>query len=129
MEDLLAGKLESYRNKKDTLQARDNSSENNEEIQKIINEFKNLKPYDLQNATLIKKRGIDTKLLEPYKEHLKTDNFNNLILATYLAFENKNLNVIPIHQCGINKRLKYSLKHRQRGQHKRQAIKIYRTRK
>ncbi len=105
VEDLLAGKLEGYRNKKDTLQARDNSSENNEEIQKIINEFKNLKPYDLQNATLIKKRGIDTKLLEPYKEHLKTDNFNNLILATYLAFENKNLNVIPIHQCGINKRL------------------------
>ncbi|MFP5952806.1 hypothetical protein ACLF8K_00620 [Helicobacter pylori] len=69
VEDLLAGKLEGYRNKKDTLQARDNSSENNEEIQKIINEF------------------------------------NNLILATYLAFENKNLNVIPIHQCGINKRL------------------------
>ncbi|RVZ64624.1 hypothetical protein [Helicobacter pylori] len=105
VEDLIAGKLESYRNKKDTLQARNNTQENNEEVQKIINEFKNLKPYDLQNATLIKKRGIDTKLLEPYKEHLKTDNFNNLILATYLAFENKNLNVIPIHQCGINKRL------------------------
>ncbi|OPG55754.1 hypothetical protein BGL76_01100 [Helicobacter pylori] len=105
VEDLLAGKLEGYRNKKDTLQARDNSSENNEEIQKIINEFKNLKPYDLQNATLIKKREIDTKLLEPYKEHLKTDSFNNLILATYLAFEDKRLNVIPIHQYGINKRL------------------------
>ncbi|BDR28525.1 hypothetical protein HSHS1_12860 [Helicobacter suis HS1] len=105
VEDLLAGKLEGYRNKKDTLQARDNSSENNEEIQKIINEFKNLKPYDLQNATLIKKRGIDTKLLEPYKEHLKTDNFETLNAAKYLTFENKNLNVIPIHQCGINKRL------------------------
>ncbi|GAA8117840.1 hypothetical protein Kazakh3194_13170 [Helicobacter pylori] len=105
VEGLLAGKLESYRNKKDTLQARNNTQENNEEVQKIREEFKSLKPYDLQNATLIKKRGIDTKLLEPYKEHLKTDNFNNLILATYLAFENKNLNVIPIHQCGINKRL------------------------
>ncbi|WP_208492409.1 hypothetical protein [Helicobacter pylori] len=105
VEDLLAGKLEGYRNKKDTLQARDNSSENNEEIQKIINEFKNLKPYDLENATLIKKREIDVKLLEPYKEHLKTDSFNNLILATYLAFEDKRLNVIPIHQYGINKRL------------------------
>ncbi|MDU9810452.1 hypothetical protein RGC32_00930 [Helicobacter pylori] len=105
VEDLIAGKLESYRNKKDTLQARDNTQENNEKVQKIREEFKSLKPYDLQNATLIKKRGIDTKLLEPYKEHLKTDNFNNLILATYLAFENKNLNVISIHQCGINKRL------------------------
>ncbi|WP_154410666.1 hypothetical protein [Helicobacter pylori] len=105
VEDLIAGKLESYRNKKDTLQARNNTQEDNEEVQKIREEFKSLKPYDLQNATLIKKRGIDTKLLEPYKEHLKTDNFNNLILATYLAFENKNLNVIPIHQCGINKRL------------------------
>lgn len=105
MEDLIAGKLESYRNKKDTLQARNNTQEDNEEVQKIREEFKSLKPYDLENATLIKKREIDVKLLEPYKEHLKTDNFNNLILATYLAFENKNLNVIPIHQCGINKRL------------------------
>ncbi len=105
VEDLLAGKLEGYRNKKDTLQARNSTQENNEEIQKIISEFKNLKPYDLQNATLIKKRGIDTKLLKPYKEHLKTDSFNNLILATYLAFEDKRLNVIPIHQYGINKRL------------------------
>ncbi len=105
VEDLIAGKLESYRNKKDTLQARNNTQENNEEVQKIREEFKSLKPYDLENATLIKKREIDVKLLEPYKEHLKTDNFNNLILATYLAFENKNLNVIPIHQCGINKRL------------------------
>ncbi len=105
VKDLIAGKLESYRNKKDTLQARNNTQDNNEEVQKIREEFKSLKPYDLENATLIKKRGIDTKLLEPYKEHLKTDNFNNLILATYLAFENKNLNVIPIHQCGINKRL------------------------
>ncbi|GHP65154.1 hypothetical protein VN0229_14610 [Helicobacter pylori] len=105
VEDLIAGKLESYRNKKDTLQARNNTQENNEEVQKIREEFKSLKPYDLENATLIKKREIDVKLLEPYKEHLKTDNFNNLILATYLAFENKNLNVILIHQCGINKRL------------------------
>ncbi|MGN8388938.1 hypothetical protein ACR9KI_01525 [Helicobacter pylori] len=105
VKDLIAGKLESYRNKKDTLQARNNTQENNEEVQKIRDEFKSLKPYDLENATLIKKREIDVKLLEPYKEHLKTDNFNNLILATYLAFENKNLNVIPIHQCGINKRL------------------------
>ncbi len=105
VEDLIAGKLESYRNKKDTLQARNNTQENNEEVQKIREEFKSLKPYDLQNATLIKKRGIDTKLLEPYKEHLKTDSFNNLILATYLAFEYKRLNVIPIHQYGINKRL------------------------
>ncbi len=105
VEDLIAGKLEVYRNKKDTLQVRNNTQENNEEIQKIINEFKNLKPYDLQNATLIKKREIDVKLLEPYKEHLKTDSFNNLILATYLAFEDKRLNVIPIHQYGINKRL------------------------
>ncbi|WQT66295.1 hypothetical protein E5D99_04720 [Helicobacter pylori] len=105
VEDLIAGKLEDYLNKQDNLKARNNTQENNEEVQKIREEFNNLKPYDLQNATLIKKRGIDTKLLEPYKEHLKTDNFNNLILATYLAFENKNLNVIPIHQCGINKRL------------------------
>ncbi len=105
VEDLIAGKLESYRNKKDTLQAMNNTQENNEEVQKIREEFKSLKPYDLENAALIKKREIDIKLLEPYKEHLKTDNFNNLILATYLAFENKNLNVIPIHQCGINKRL------------------------
>ncbi len=105
VEDLIAGKLESYRNKKDTLQVRNNTQEDNEEVQKIREEFKSLKPYDLENATLIKKREIDVKLLEPYKEHLKTDNFNNLILATYLAFENKNLNVIPIHQCGINKRL------------------------
>ncbi|GAA9144642.1 hypothetical protein Taitung76_15040 [Helicobacter pylori] len=71
----------------------------------ISEEFKSLKPYDLENATLIKKREIDVKLLEPYKEHLKTDSFNNLILATYLAFEDKRLNVIPIHQYGINKRL------------------------
>ncbi|GAA7983490.1 hypothetical protein HpCS16_01950 [Helicobacter pylori] len=105
MEDLIAGKLESYRNKKDTLQARNNTQENNEEVQKIREEFKSLKPYDLENATLIKKREIDVKLLEPYKEHLKTDSFNNLILATYLAFEDKRLNVIPIHQYGINKRL------------------------
>ncbi|GAA6947009.1 hypothetical protein CHC179_01950 [Helicobacter pylori] len=105
MEDLIAGKLESYRNKKDTLQARNNTQENNEEVQKIREEFKSLKPYDLENATLIKKREIDIKLLEPYKEHLKTDSFNNLILATYLAFEDKRLNVIPIHQYGINKRL------------------------
>ncbi|AFI06645.1 hypothetical protein HCD_08315 [Helicobacter cetorum MIT 99-5656] len=105
VEDLLAGKLEDYRNKKDTLQARDNAQENNKEVQKIREEFKNLKPYDLNNATLIKKRGIDVKLLEPYKDHLKTDNFNNLILATYLAFEDKKLNVIPIQQCGVNKRL------------------------
>lgn len=104
-EDLIAGKLESYRNKKDTLQARNNTQENNEEVQKIREEFKSLKPYDLENATLIKKREIDVKLLEPYKEHLKTDSFNNLILATYLAFEDKRLNVIPIHQYGINKRL------------------------
>ncbi|GAA7682087.1 hypothetical protein HpMMM67_13700 [Helicobacter pylori] len=103
--DLIAGKLESYRNKKDTLQARNNTQENNEEVQKIREEFKSLKPYDLNNATLIKKREIDVKLLEPYKEHLKTDSFNNLILATYLAFEDKRLNVIPIHQYGINKRL------------------------
>ncbi|WQZ98031.1 hypothetical protein KVL16_03015 [Helicobacter pylori] len=105
VEDLLAGKLESYRNKKDTLQARNSTQENNEEVQKIREEFKSLKPYDLENATLIKKREIDVKLLEPYKEHLKTDSFNNLILATYLAFEDKRLNVIPIHQYGINKRL------------------------
>ncbi|MCQ2650843.1 hypothetical protein JT079_04815 [Helicobacter pylori] len=105
VEDLIAGKLESYRNKKDTLQARNNTQENNEEVQKIREKFKSLKPYDLENATLIKKREIDVKLLEPYKEHLKTDSFNNLILATYLAFEDKRLNVIPIHQCGINKRL------------------------
>ncbi|GHP27752.1 hypothetical protein VN0211_09490 [Helicobacter pylori] len=105
VEDLIAGKLESYRNKKDTLQARNNTQENNEEVQKIREEFKSLKPYDLENATLIKKREIDVKLLEPYKEHLKTDSFNNLILATYLAFEDKRLNVIPIHQYGINKRL------------------------
>ncbi|GAA7083546.1 hypothetical protein VN0427_00890 [Helicobacter pylori] len=105
MEDLIAGKLESYRNKKDTLQARNNTQENNEEVQKIREEFKSLKPYDLENATLIKKREIDVKLLEPYKEHLKTDSFNNLILATYLSFEDKRLNVIPIHQYGINKRL------------------------
>ncbi|GAA7238246.1 hypothetical protein JP0169_04900 [Helicobacter pylori] len=105
VKDLIAGKLESYRNKKDTLQARNNTQENNEEVQKIREEFKNLKPYDLENATLIKKREIDVKLLEPYKEHLKTDSFNNLILATYLAFEDKRLNVIPIHQYGINKRL------------------------
>ncbi len=105
MEDLIAGKLESYRNKKDTLQAMNNTQENNEEVQKIREEFKSLKPYDLENATLIKKREIDVKLLEPYKEHLKTDSFNNLILATYLAFEDKRLNVIPIHQYGINKRL------------------------
>lgn len=105
VEDLLAGKLEGYRNKKDTLQARNNTQENNEEVQKIREEFKSLKPYDLENATLIKKREIDVKLLEPYKEHLKTDSFNNLILATYLAFEDKRLNVIPIHQYGINKRL------------------------
>ncbi|GAA7193165.1 hypothetical protein HpCK60_02900 [Helicobacter pylori] len=105
MEDLIAGKLESYRNKKDTLQVRNNTQENNEEVQKIREEFKSLKPYDLENATLIKKREIDVKLLEPYKEHLKTDSFNNLILATYLAFEDKRLNVIPIHQYGINKRL------------------------
>ncbi len=105
VEDLITGKLESYRNKKDTLQARNNTQENNEEVQKIREEFKSLKPYDLENATLIKKREIDVKLLEPYKEHLKTDSFNNLILATYLAFEDKRLNVIPIHQYGINKRL------------------------
>ncbi|GAA9112050.1 hypothetical protein Taitung45_13200 [Helicobacter pylori] len=105
MGNSLAGKLESYRNKKDTLQARNNTQENNEEVQKIREEFKSLKPYDLENATLIKKREIDVKLLEPYKEHLKTDSFNNLILATYLAFEDKRLNVIPIHQYGINKRL------------------------
>ncbi|GAA7991582.1 hypothetical protein HpMS53_02740 [Helicobacter pylori] len=105
VEDLITGKLESYRNKKDTLQARNNTQENNEEVQKIREEFKSLKPYDLENATLIKKREIDVKLLEPYKEHLKTDSFNNLILATYLAFEDKKLNVIPIHQYGINKRL------------------------
>ncbi|WP_121293848.1 hypothetical protein [Helicobacter pylori] len=105
VEDLIAGKLESYRNKKDTLQARNNTQEDNEEVQKIREEFKSLKPYDLENATLIKKREIDVKLLEPYKEHLKTDSFNNLILATYLAFEDKRLNVIPIHQYGINKRL------------------------
>ncbi len=105
VEDLISGKLESYRNKKDTLQARNNTQENNEEVQKIREEFKSLKPYDLENATLIKKREIDVKLLEPYKEHLKTDSFNNLILATYLAFEDKRLNVIPIHQYGINKRL------------------------
>ncbi len=105
VEDLIAGKLESYRNKKDTLQAMNNTQENNEEVQKIREEFKSLKPYDLQNATLIKKREIDVKLLEPYKEHLKTDSFNNLILATYLAFEDKRLNVIPIHQYSINKRL------------------------
>ncbi len=109
MEDLIAGKLESYRNKKDTLQARNNTQENNEEVQKIREEFKSLKPYDLENATLIKKREIDVKLLEPYKEHLKTDSFNNLILATYLAFEDKRLNVIPIHQYGINKRLNIPL--------------------
>lgn len=76
---------------------------------KIREEFKSLKPYDLENATLIKKREIDVKLLEPYKEHLKTDSFNNLILATYLAFEDKRLNVIPIHQYGINKRLNIPL--------------------
>ncbi|GAB0029891.1 hypothetical protein VN1349_12570 [Helicobacter pylori] len=105
VEYLLAGKLESYRNKKDTLQARNNTQENNEEVQKIREEFKSLKPYDLENATLIEKREINVKLLEPYKEHLKTDSFNNLILATYLAFEDKRLNVIPIHQYGINKRL------------------------
>ncbi|MGL2813327.1 hypothetical protein ACQKAE_02215 [Helicobacter pylori] len=105
VKDLIAGKLESYRNKKDTLQARNSTQENNEEVQKIREEFKSLKPYDLENATLIKKREIDVKLLEPYKEHLKTDSFNNLILATYLAFEDKRLNVIPIHQYGINKRL------------------------
>ncbi|WRD05798.1 toprim domain-containing protein [Helicobacter pylori] len=105
VEDLIAGKLESYRNKKDTLQAMNNTQENNEEVQKIREEFKSLKPYDLENATLIKKREIDVKLLEPYKERLKTDSFNNLILATYLAFEDKRLNVIPIHQYGINKRL------------------------
>ncbi|AFI04130.1 hypothetical protein HCW_04305 [Helicobacter cetorum MIT 00-7128] len=105
IEDLIAGKLEDYLNKQDNLKARDNSNENNEEIQKIRDEFNALKPYDLENATLIKKREIDTSLLEPYKEHLKTDSFNNLILATYLAFEDKKLNVIPIHQCGINKRL------------------------
>ncbi len=105
VKDLIAGKLESYRNKKDTLQARNSTQENNEEVQKIREEFKNLKPYDLNNATLIKKRGLDVRLLEPYKEHLKTDSFNNLILATYLAFEDKRLNVIPIHQYGINKRL------------------------
>ncbi|GAA7786481.1 hypothetical protein JP0176_05650 [Helicobacter pylori] len=105
VKDLIAGKLESYRDKKNTLQARNNTQENNEEVQKIRDEFKSLKPYDLNNATLIKKREIDVKLLEPYKEHLKTDSFNNLILATYLAFEDKRLNVIPIHQYGINKRL------------------------
>ncbi len=105
VEDLLAGKLEGYRNKKDTLQARNSTQENNEEVQKIRDEFNALKFYDLNNATLIKKREIDVKLLEPYKEHLKTDSFNNLILATYLAFEDKRLNVIPIHQYGINKRL------------------------
>ncbi|QQW71746.1 hypothetical protein HG581_02365 [Helicobacter pylori] len=105
VEDLIAGKLEDYLNKQDNLKARNNTQENNEEVQKIREEFNNLKPYDLENATLIKKREIDVKLLEPYKEHLKTDSFNNLILATYLAFEDKRLNVIPIHQYGINKRL------------------------
>ncbi len=44
VEDLLAGKLEGYRNKKDTLQARNNTQENNEEVQKIREEFKSLKP-------------------------------------------------------------------------------------
>ncbi|QQW79653.1 hypothetical protein [Helicobacter pylori] len=105
VEDLIAGKLEDYLNKQDNLKARNNTQENNEEVQKIREEFNNLKPYDLENATLIKKRGLDARLLEPYKEHLKTDSFNNLILATYLAFEDKRLNVIPIHQYGINKRL------------------------
>ncbi|MGN8436652.1 hypothetical protein ACR9K7_07595 [Helicobacter pylori] len=105
VEDLIAGKLEDYLNNQDNLKARNNTQENNEEVQKIREEFNNLKPYDLENATLIKKREIDVKLLEPYKEHLKTDSFNNLILATYLAFEDKRLNVIPIHQYGINKRL------------------------
>ncbi|WP_187922217.1 hypothetical protein [Helicobacter pylori] len=105
VEDLIAGKLEYYLNKQDNLKARNNTQENNEEVQKIREEFNNLKPYDLENATLIKKREIDVKLLEPYKEHLKTDSLNNLILATYLAFEDKRLNIIPIHQYGINKRL------------------------